>query len=308
MSAKASFQLTGLVAAVHSPFRPDESLHLDIVERQAAHLLAHGITTVFVGGTTGESVSLSLAERLELAAEWARISAGSPLRIVIHVGANSLSDACALAAQAQKLGAAAVSAAAPSYFKSPNVDQLVASMAKIAAAAPGLPFYYYEIPAMTGLAISPSEFLERATEHIPNLTGLKFTSPNLMEYQLCQAAHGGQLDLPFGCDEMLLAALALGARGAVGSTYNFAAPVYHRLLKAFAAGDLEAARREQGCSVQLVRLLAGFGFMGAAKSVMQFLGVDVGPARLPNASLNEQQKKALERGLEALGFFDWIKP
>ena len=106
---------------------------------------------------------------------------------------------------------------------------------------------------------------------------------------------------------IILAALALGAKGAVGSTYNFAAPIYHRLLQAFAAGDLAAARAEQFRSVQTIAVLAARGYMGAAKATMKMLGVDVGPARLPNGSLNPEQQAALRTELEKLGFFDWVK-
>ena len=152
------------------------------------------------------------------------------------------------------------------------------------------------------------DFLERARDRIPTLAGLKFTSHDLMAYQQCLRAGSGAFDVPYGVDEWLLAALALGARGAVGSTYNFAAPVYRRMMRAFAAGDLDAAREEQFRSVQLVRLLAGYGYMGAAKAVMALLGVDVGPPRLPNSALSAAQAAELRGRLEALGFFDWIRP
>ena len=70
--------------------------------------------------------------------------------------------------------------------------------------------------------------------------------------------------MPFGCDEFLLAALALGAKGAVGSSFNFAAPIYLRLIAAFERGDLVTAREEQFRSVQIIQLLASYGYMGAA--------------------------------------------
>jgi N-acetylneuraminate lyase len=108
-------------------------------------------------------------------------------------------------------------------------------------------------------------------------------------------------------DEFLLAALAMGAVGAVGSTYNFAAPIYHRLMAAFAKDDLATARIEQFRSVQLIELLVAFGFTAAAKAVMRLVGVDVGPARLPNAPLTADQGRELQIGLERLGFFQWIK-
>jgi N-acetylneuraminate lyase len=151
------------------------------------------------------------------------------------------------------------------------------------------------------------DFLAQAGPRISNLAGLKFTNPDLMSLQLCLHADGGAWDVPFGCDEFLLAALSLGATGAVGSTYNFAAPIYHRIMRAFAAGDLATARMEQFRSVQLVQLLAGVGFMGAAKAVMAMLGVDVGPARLPNGTPTPEQVTKLRSDLEQLGFFDWVK-
>ena len=90
------------------------------------------------------------------------------------------------------------------------------------------------------------------------------------------------------------------------SSYNFAAPIYHRVIAAFERGDLKAARDAQFQSVQLIALLASRGYMGAAKATMKMLGVDVGPARLPNGSLNAQQQATLRTDLEALGFFDWV--
>ena len=302
---KPTHPLLGLVAATHTPFHTDGSLNLSAVEQQAAHLLKNGVTAAFIGGTTGESSSLTLDERRALAQRWTEIAKGTALRVVVHVGSNCLADARTLAAQAQQLGAVAISALVPSYFKPRSVDALIACCADIAAAAPETPFYYYDIPPMTGVAFPPLEFLEKTAAKIPTLVGCKASNPDLMSYLQC--LHAGDWDIPWGVDEWMLAALATGARGFVGSTYNFAAPIYHRLIAAFARGDLVAARAEQLRSTQLVALLARHGFMGAAKTTMGMLGVDVGPARLPNGSLSAEQAKTLRGELEALGFFDWIK-
>jgi N-acetylneuraminate lyase len=301
-------KLTELVAAPHTPFNSDGALHLVIVEKQAAHLLKNGIATVFIGGNTGECHSLSLTERQQLAQRWMEVTRGTNLRVVIHVGSNCLPDAKALAAQAGQLRASAIAALAPSYFKPRSLAALIDVCAGIAAAAPDTPFYYYDIPVLTGVSLSMPDFLAQASDHIPTLAGIKFTNPDLMSYQLCLRADGGRFDVPYGTDEWLLAALALGARGAVGSTYNFAASIFHRLLKAFADGDLAQAREEQFRAVQLIRLLVGYGYMGAAKATMKILGVDVGPPRLPNETLSAPQIRKLRRELEELGFFEWIQP
>lgn len=298
--------LTGLIAATHTPFREDGEIHLDVVEKQAMHLAAAGVNTVFVNGTTGESHSLALTERLALAERWCAVARGTSLRIVVHVGSNCLVDARTLAEQARRLGAAAISALSPSYFKPKSLDELIASIAFVAAAAPETPFYFYDIPSMTQTHFSMPDFLATAPARVPTLAGIKFTNSDLMAYQLCLRADGGRFDLPWGCDEFLLAALAFGARGAVGSSYNFAAPLYRRVWEAFERGDLVAAREEQFRSVRLIRLLGNYGYMGAAKAVMNMLGVPVGPPRLPHGRLDERQGAALRGELESLGFFDRI--
>jgi len=102
-----------------------------------------------------------------------------------------------------------------------------------------------------------------------------------------------------------LAALVMGARGAVGSSYCFAAPLYRRLWAAFERGDIEAARAEQMRSCRLVQTLVRYGYMGAAKALMGMLGVAVGPARLPNLTPSAGQVAALRQDLEAIGYFEW---
>lgn len=302
-----SQRLHGLVTATHTPFHADGSLNLPVVEQQAAFLLARGVATVFIGGSTGESHSLTCEERLLLAKYWLAVTKGTAMRVVVHVGSNCLSDAKTLAEQAEGLGAAAVAALSPMYFKPKNVVVLTEAMAQIAAAAPDTPFYFYDIPSMTGVTLSVPDFLSQARDVIPNLAGVKFTNPDLLAYQYCLRAEAGAWDVPFGCDEHMLGALAMGAKGAVGSGFNFAAPIYNRLLAAFARNDLTAAREEQFRGVQLISLFSSYGYMGAAKAAMEMLGVPVGPARLPNTNLSLEQKTKLQGELEALGFFDWVK-
>jgi N-acetylneuraminate lyase len=300
-------KLVGLVAATHTPFHDDGSLNLSVVERQAEHLLRCSVTTAFIGGSTGESHSLNVEERLQLTTRWMEATRGTDMKVVVHVGSNCLVDAATLARHAQTSGAVAVAALSPSYFKPRNVETLVACAAQIASAAPEIPFYFYDIPVLTGVNLSMPEFLELGRASIPNLAGLKFTNPDLMSFQICLRAGGGSFDVPWGCDEFLLAAVALGATGAVGSTYNLAAPIYHRVLRSFEAGDLKTAREEQFRAVQVIQVLVRYGFIAATKAVMTMLDVPVGPARLPHAPLSTEHVAALRTDLESLGFFNWVQ-
>ena len=283
--------LAGLIPAAHTPFAPDGTLALDVVDQQAQHFLDSGIRGVFVGGTTGEFASMSLEERMALTDRWCRAAGGS-LRVAVHVGHNCLSEAVMLAGHARKAGAAAIAVTSPSYFKPTSIADLIDFCAPIAAEADPLPFYFYDIPGMTGVRLRMSDFLYQARFRIPTLCGLKYSNDDLMELQECVRLEHGAFDVLFGSDECLLAGLCLGIRGAVGSTYNFAAPVYQRLIKAFEKHDLETARALQGQSIDLIKTLGQFGFLAASKSVMAMLGVDCGPVRLPvrNLTLEERQR------------------
>lgn len=298
-------KLHGLVAATHTPFATDGSLNLSIVERQAEFIASVGVATVFVGGSTGESASLALQERLELTERWSEVLKGTSTKLVVHVGTNCLNDACDLARSAQTHGAAAIAALSPSYFKPRSLDDLVECCALIASSAPALPFYFYDIPALTGVSFSMPDFLHVASTRIPSLAGIKYTNSDLMAYRFCLDVQDGRYDIPWGVDEALLAALAVGATGAVGSSYNFAAPVYQRLIRAFEAGDLASARLEQRRSIELIRLLARYGYMAAAKATMGFIGVEVGEPRLPSSRLATGQASKLRGDLESIGYFDW---
>jgi N-acetylneuraminate lyase len=300
-------RLDGLIAAVHSPFDSQAELNLLAVEGQAQLMASQGVSGVFICGSTGESHSLSVGERMALGDRWLQVLQGSSIQPIIHVGSNSLRDSRQLAAHAEKIGAVAISAQAPSYFRPRNVSELCDWCVQIAAAAPRTPFYFYDIPVMTGVNLSMPDFLQLAGSRIPNLRGLKFTNQDLMSFQICQRLEGGRFDIAFGVDEMLLAALCLGATGAVGSSYNFAAPIYLRLIAAFQRGDLQAAREEQYRSVQLIRLLAATGYMSSAREVMGWLGAPVGAPRQPHVPLTAEASAGLRRGLEELGFFDWVR-
>jgi N-acetylneuraminate lyase len=293
---------TGLVTAVLTPFDRAGELNLAAVEQHAELLVRDGVAGVFVGGTTGEFSSLTFEERLALAARWIAVLKGTPLRVVVHVGANCLPDAKQLAAQANALGAAAIAAVAPSYFKPKTLDVLTAWCAELASAAPDTPFYFYDIPVLTGVVFPIADFLERAPTQVPTLAGVKFTNPDLMMFQRLLRVGGGRFDVLFGLDEQLLSAVVLGARGAVGSGYNFAAPLYRRLLAAAQANDFASARTEQYRGVELVTLLQRHGYLAAAKELMRLRGIDLGGVRLPNVTLTAEQGATFRRELDGLGF------
>lgn len=292
-------KLTGLVPAVLTPFGAAGELNLAAVGPFAAQLRGDGLRTVFVAGTTGECSSLTLAERLALTERWANVGG---LKVVAHVGSNCVADSRALAADAERVGCAAVAMLAPSYFKPKTLADLIECCAAVASASPRTPFYFYDIPSMTGVSFPMADFLELAADRIPTLAGLKFTNPDLTTFQRLLRVRNGKFDVLWGTDEYLLAALALGGAGAVGSTYNLAAPLFHKVIAAFAAGDLAASRDHQYRAVRLIGKLFEYGHIAACKEAVRARGVDLGGVRLPLANLTPDSAAALRRELDALEF------
>ncbi|MFZ2339671.1 MAG: dihydrodipicolinate synthase family protein [Bacteroidales bacterium] len=116
---------------------------------------------------------------------------------------------------------------------------------------------------------------------LPDFAGIKYTQENLMDFMKCLNYDDGRYEMLWGRDECLLPALAAGCRGAVGSTYNYAAPLYLKLIEAFNAGDLSEARRLQQLSVNMTDLLGKYGGMAVGKSFMKYAGLDCGECRMP---------------------------
>ena len=294
-------RLTGLVAASFTAFYPDGSLNLDPIEPYAALLARNGVSGVFVCGTTGEGVSMKGAERMQNLQRWTDVARGS-LKVIAHVGHNSLLDAQALAAHAATARVDAIATIAPSVLRPAAIEDLVDWCAAVAAAAPQTPYYYYHIPVLTGIRFDMSRFMWLAAARIPTFAGLKFTDENLMEFANCVNADGGRYNLLYGRDEILLAGLASGAQGAIGSTFNYSAPVYNRVIAAFERGDMSAAMREMTRARNCVQVLIDFGGLPAGKAMLKLCGIDCGPVRLPLRTLTLERVTQMEKALAAIGW------
>lgn len=225
---------------------------------------------------------------------------------MIHVGDNSLRNAASLAAHAEELGVEAILCAPPSYFKPRDVPAVVDCLCEVAAAAPKTPFYYYHIPVLTGVNVSPSQLLQLACEKLPAFAGIKFTDENIMEFHRCLDLGSDKLDIFAGRDEILLSFLAVGATGAIGSTYNYTTPIFRKLWNAYDSGDMAEAQKWQKRAVDIIGILQRYGGGAASKAIMRQLCPEVGPARLPHRQLNAAEDREIASELTGMGFLGWL--
>jgi N-acetylneuraminate lyase len=292
----------GLIAAPFTPMTADGQVNLGRIASQVEFLCRNGVSGAFICGTTGEGLSLSTGERIQIVRQWTQ-AAPKDFRVIVHVGHCSLPECKPLAEEAQRAGAFAIAAMGPFFFRPQSVKMLAEFCREVAAAAPATPFYYYHIPSMTGVDFPMAEFLRAGLARIPTLAGMKFTHTNLMDYLTCLTMDNGQYDLLFGIDEMLLSALTLGAVGMVGTNYNFLAPVFLRMIAAYRRGELETARLCQQKANAVINILikAPCGFHVATKSLMRMIGFDCGPSRLPLRNPGPTEYQALQQALNAAG-------
>ncbi len=296
--------IQGLIAAPFTPMHPGGTINPEAIPAYYEMLKSNQIRGAFICGSTGEGVSLAVEEKKLVAAAWAECTRADPsFTLMMLVGGNSMAECKELAAYAEAIGCDAVSFTSPSYFKPANEKILAAMCADVASAAPGLDFYYYHIPVLTGANLPMINLLKEVNGRVPNFAGIKYTHEDFMDYLSCLHFENGKYDMLWGRDENMLAALALGAKGSVGSTFNYMAPVYHNLIASFKKGDLETARIWQQKSIDLICLLGKYGGIATGKAFMKLLGLDCGKFRLPVSNMNEHQYNQFAVEAEANGFF-----
>lgn len=297
-------RLKGMVAATFTPLDVNGELNLSVIPKYVDQMAASGMTGVFVCGTTGESLSLTVNERKDVLEAWVKAAKGR-FKVIAHVGTNAIHEGIELAAHAQQVGADAIGAMAPSFFKPATVKDLVEFFAPIAKAASELPFYYYNMPSMTGVSLSVADFLIEGKKVIPNLVGTKFTHNNLMEMKDCLALNNGEFEVLHGYDEILTAGLALGATAGVGSTYNYCPKIYNGIFQAMEKNDLATARILQQKSIDVVKIIIKYGGgVRGGKAIMKLIGIDCGDCRKPFTPFSEEEYRNLKTDLESIHFFN----
>ncbi len=294
-------KLTGLIAATFTPMHHDGQVNLDPIPSIVERLMRQGVRGLYVCGSTGEGPSLTTDERERVAAAYVESVRGR-IPVVVQVGHNSVEDARRLAKHAASIGADAISAVPPSYFLPENVSVLIETLGHITDAAPGLPFYYYHIPRLSGLSLDLIAFLKTAPARIPSLAGIKFSCRDIEVMQQCLAFENGRFNILFGVDEMLLSGMAAGCHGAVGSTYNFLAPLYHQVARNLEQGDLSAAQACQLKAVRFIEIALRYHGLSGIKAAMTIAGVPCGPVRLPSTPLTATEVARLKEELDALDF------
>jgi N-acetylneuraminate lyase len=296
-------KLEGLIAAPFTPMNVDGSINVEIIENYYLALKHNGVKGAFICGSTGEGVSMTFEEKKAVYNAWAKCTKGDgDFKVMAFLGGVCIKDCIALAKYAEEIGLYAVSFTSPFYFKPASVDVLANACIEIASVVPNMPFYYYHIPVLTGVGYSMFSLLQAVDGKLENFAGIKYTHEDFMDFQSCMNFSNSKYDMLWGRDENMLSALVLGAKGAVGSTFNYAAPLYHRLISSFQNNDLKTAADLQQKAIDMIRLLGKYGGISVGKSYMKLTGIDCGEFRSPVKNMSGFDYEMFKINVNALDF------
>lgn len=268
----------GVSPAMATPLHEDGyRVNTAVLPTLVNFLIEKGVKGLFVGGTTGEGILLSLSERKRLHEE-TMTAVNGRVPILLHVGANRTDTAVALTQHAVQLGADAI-VALPPFFYGIDEDSLTAYFKAVAAAAPETPLLLYDIPQLAINGISPA-LLARLSREISSLAGVKTSRPDAQIIRQLLDAAPDHLIMLAGNERIALGSLAMGADGLISGLSTAVPEPFVALTRAVGQGDLNAARQAHQTINQLLDLMPPQR-IGAIKTILAERGVPVGPAVPP---------------------------
>jgi N-acetylneuraminate lyase len=297
-----------ILPAVFTPMYDDGSVCYSQIEVLYQRCVSSGFKGIFLNGTTGECMSLSAAERKKIVDAWmaCRKKDRRPdFKIFVHIGSSNLMEAAEMAEHAQAQAADAIAMVPTFYFRPKTLEDLMDQCKYVASAAPEVPFYYYNIPTMTGVNFPLISFMEEAIRKIPTFAGLKNSFNDLVDYQRCIHYAKGDYSMYWGTDEVFMMVYAAGNRHYVGSTYNFMGDTYFRMLDAYYACNFEKLTILEAEATNIYNILNDYNSLVAGKEIMRYVGVDCGPVRKPLKNLTPTERIALLDRLKKTSFFDF---
>jgi N-acetylneuraminate lyase len=290
----------GIYAAQLVPYTQDG----EVKGREFAAMIDRNIVLgeldgLYIGGSAGENfLSDAAAKRkvLETAAE----AAAGRVSLIAQIGSLDLREAEGLAKLAASLKFDAVSAVTPYYYKF-SFAETREYYIRLAEAA-RIPMLVYSIPSLEGTSFDIDQ--SRTLYEHPLVAGLKYSSGDLFTMERLLEAFPDRMIFS-SYDELLLPSRALGAYGAIGSTYNVFARLARRIWDSVDAGRLSDAREAQAAMNGAIQELAALGLYQSLKEIVSMDGIDVGDCLPPFSPLSDEArdkarsigKRLAERGL-----------
>jgi N-acetylneuraminate lyase len=290
-------EFSGAWPALVSPVTPDGDVNVPVTRDLTAYLLDKGIGGLYLCGSTGEGVYMSVPDR-KLISEVVMTEVQGRVPIIIHVGSVASRDAVDLARHARDIGADGVASILPPMNHS--LEHIYLHYETIAAAVPDSPFY----PYIFGGQLDAVSLMKELLVRVPNVGGAKYTGPNMYEYKQLLDLRDKDWTIFLGMDPQCVFGAMFGGRGNIGTTLNYHPGIFREIHNSVAQGDYVRAVELQVRANRVTQVLHKYGLMSTLRVAMLMLGFDVGGPRLPTPPLPEEKVGEVRQALEEADFME----
>lgn len=291
------FEPKGVIPAIVTPFKDDETLNLEALRQVTRFILEARVHGIFAVGSQGEFWTLSKEEKRKVL-ETVIDEVGSRVPVYAGTGAESTWETLELTRMAKDIGCDAASIITP-YYVAPKASELFNHYKTIASKV-DMPIVLYNNPDRTGVNIAP-EVIEKLVDECSNVVGIKDSSGNLTLTTEYIEKGGERFSVLAGRDTLILATLMSGGKGCIAATANVVPKIVVRIYESFMAGDMKAALEAQRKLNPLRRAFALSTFPVVIKEAMNMIGMPAGPCRGPVGPMDADAKEKLRAILKGYG-------
>lgn len=276
----------GVIPAFYACYDEAGEVSPERVRSLTQYFIDKGVKGVYVNGSSGECIYLSVADRKLILENVMEVAKGK-LTVIAHVACNNTKDSVELAKHAESLGVDAIAAIPPIYFRLPDY-----SIAKywndMSAAAPNTDFVIYNIPQLSGTTLTPALYAEMRKN--PRVIGVKNSSMPTQDIQIF-VADGGDDHIVFnGPDEQFISGRVIGAKAGIGGTYGVMPDLFLKLNQLIIDKDLDRAKELQHAINSVIyKMVSGRANLYAVMKEILRLNedLDIGSVRAPLEPLSE---------------------
>lgn len=289
----------GIIPAFYACYDDNGEISGERTESLTRHLLQKGVKGLYVGGSSGECIYQSVADRKKTLEHVMKAAEGN-LTVIAHVACNNTEDSCKLAAHAESLGVDAIAAIPPIYFHLPEYA-IAEYWNDISAAAPNTDFVIYNIPQLAGVALTMPLF--RKMRENPRVSAVKNSSMPVQDIQMFKMEGGKDFVVFNGPDEQLVSGLAMGADEGIGGTYAVMPELYLKIQELMKAGKVSRATEIQYAVDEIIyKMCSCHGNLYAVmKEILKIReGLNLGGVRKPLPSLSEEDMPIVNRCAEMI--------
>lgn len=277
-----------IMTAIITPFGDDGTINFDALERLTNHCLETGSRGFVIGGTTGETPTLTHDEKIELYTRFAQIVAGRGV-IIAGTGSNNTRETARFTAEVGRISGIDYALVVVPYYNKPNQRGMIAHFTAVAEQSP-IPIIIYNIPGRTGVTMANDTIVELSKN--PNIAGVKqCTSMEDFEYVVQNT--NDDFNVFTGEDAQALAAKAVGGRGVISVASHIYGKEIRKMYDDLDAGDVKPAGDLMRFLTPKIQALFMYPSPSPVKAVLNAQGYHVGDCRLPILSLNKEEKQTL---------------